>query len=66
MAREYLRRLVDRIVLTDGDVVVGGKASAAVALMAESRSNSALPPTTTKVRPRVVGWRPNPDTSTNF
>ena len=36
IAREYLRRLVERIVITDGDVVVEGKTAAAVALMAES------------------------------
>jgi site-specific DNA recombinase len=66
VAREYLRRLVDRIVIRDGDVVVEGKASAAAAPMAESRGGPAVLTTTTKVRTHVVGWRPNPDTSTNF
>ena len=58
VAREYLRRLVDRIVISDGDVVVEGNASAAAALMAESRSGPAVSTTATKVRTHVVGWRP--------
>ncbi|MBI3201100.1 MAG: recombinase zinc beta ribbon domain-containing protein [Myxococcales bacterium] len=63
VAREYLRRLVDRIVISDGDVLVEGKASAAVALMAESRGGPLVSTTTTKVRTHVVGWRPRYDSN---
>ncbi|MBK9000863.1 MAG: recombinase zinc beta ribbon domain-containing protein [Myxococcales bacterium] len=63
IAREYLRRLVDRIVISDGDVVVEGKASAAAALMAESRGGPAVSTTATKVRTHVVGWRPRYDSN---
>ncbi len=63
VAREYLRRLVDRIVISDGDVVVEGKASAATALMAESRGGPAVSTTATKVRTHVVGWRPRYDSN---
>ncbi|GMV19755.1 MAG: recombinase [Polyangiaceae bacterium] len=63
VAREYLRRLVDRIVITDGDVVVEGRGSAAAALMAESRGGRAVSTTATKVRTHVVGWRPRYDSN---
>lgn len=63
VAREYLRRLVDRIVINDGDVVVEGRASAAAALMAESRGSPAVSTTATKVRTHVVGWRAREDSN---
>ncbi|MBK8995681.1 MAG: recombinase family protein [Myxococcales bacterium] len=63
VAREYLRRLVDRIVISDGDVVVEGRATAAAALMAESRGGPAVSTTATKVRTHVVGWRAREDSN---
>ena len=63
VAREYLRRLVKRIVVTDGDVVVEGRGADVVALMAESRGNPALSTTGPKVRTHVVGWRAREDSN---
>ena len=56
LARAYLDRLVERIVLTDGDVVVEAKASAGVGVMAESAKNPRLSPTAAEGRPHGLGW----------
>lgn len=63
VAREYVRRLVDRIVITDGDVVVEGKVASAVALMADSAAKSGVSSAAPKVRTYVVAWHARQDSN---
>jgi hypothetical protein len=63
LARAYVERLIESIVLTDGDVAVHGKAVDVVAAMAEKGPIHAARNRRAKVRTYVVGWRPRDDSN---